>query len=67
MDTRVSMVDAPWRALMAAARWNGQADHSTTGVASAKAHQPQFGNCAAGTIEMMNSGTVKTTATIRRG
>ncbi len=60
------MVEAKWRALMAAARWNGHADQNTTGVARASATQPQCGNCAAGTMEMMNSGTVKIAPTTRR-
>ena len=34
IDTRVSIVEAPWRALTAAARWNGHPAQSTTGVAS---------------------------------
>ena len=34
-ETRVSMVVAPWRRLVHAARWNGQAPHTTTGAASA--------------------------------
>ena len=31
---RVSMVAAPWRRLVHAARWNGHAPHTTTGAAS---------------------------------
>ena len=31
---RVSIVAAPWRRLVTAARWNGQAPHTTTGAAS---------------------------------
>ena len=32
-ETRVSMVVAPWRRLVHAARWNGHAPHTTTGAA----------------------------------
>ena len=31
IETRVSIVEAPWRAFMEAARWKGQAHQSTTG------------------------------------
>ena len=34
-ETRVSMVVAPWRRLVHAARWKGSAPHTTTGAASA--------------------------------
>ena len=44
----MSMVEAKCRALIAAARWNGQAAQLTTGSASATATQPQFGNWKAG-------------------
>ena len=32
-ETSVSMVNAPWRRLIAAARWNGHAPHTMTGAA----------------------------------
>ena len=34
IETRVSMVAAPWRRLVQAARWNGHAPQVTTGAAS---------------------------------
>ena len=34
IDTSVSMVVAPWRRFVHAARWNGQAPHTATGAAS---------------------------------
>ena len=34
-EMSVSIVAAPWRRLIHAARWNGQAPHTTTGAASA--------------------------------
>ncbi|BAS15282.1 hypothetical protein AHiyo8_35850 [Arthrobacter sp. Hiyo8] len=61
------MVEAKWRALMAAARWKGQAAHVTTGSASAAATQPQCGNCKAGIIEMAKTGTVSMAAAISLG
>ena len=67
MDTSVSMVEARWRALTAAARWKGQADQRTTGSESAAATQPQFGNANAGTMEISRTGTVRMAAVIRRG
>ena len=35
MEMSVSIVAAPWRRLIHAARWNGHAPHTTTGVARA--------------------------------
>ncbi|MDT4888882.1 hypothetical protein FQZ97_1255070 [compost metagenome] len=66
-ETRVSMVDARCRALMAAARWNGQAAQLTTGSASAAAAQPQLGNWSAGSMEIRKTGTVRAAATMSRG
>ena len=40
-ETRVSMVAAPWRALIQAARWNGQPAHTTTGAARVREAKPQ--------------------------
>ena len=67
MDTSVSIVEARCRALMAAARWNGQAAQVTTGRARAPATQPQLANWKAGNIDIRNTGTVRMAATIRRG
>ena len=63
----MSIVEARCRALMAAARWNGQAAQVTTGRARAPATQPQLANWKAGNIEIRNTGTVRMAATIRRG
>ena len=35
IEMRVSIVAAPWRRLIQAARWNGQAAQTTTGAARA--------------------------------
>ena len=50
MEMSVSIVTAKWRALSAAARWNGQPAHRTTGVASASAAHSQPSNWSGGTI-----------------
>ena len=63
METRVSIVEAKCRALMAAARWKGQAAQLTTGRARTPATQPQLANWNAGNIEITNTGTVRTAAT----
>ena len=57
IDTRVSIVLAPCRALTAAARWNGQPHTHTTTLASASDTHCQVGNCHAGTIENAITGT----------
>src|SRR5512141_1307436 len=67
METSVSIVEERCRALMAAARWKGQAPQVTTGSARIPAAQPQLANWNAGTIELRNTGTVRMAATIRRG
>ncbi|MNI57876.1 hypothetical protein D3C73_1129620 [compost metagenome] len=67
METSVSMVEAKCRALMAAARWKGQAAQLTTGRASAPTTHPQLANCNAGIMEIANTGMVRRAATIRRG
>ncbi len=51
------MVAAPWRRLAQAARWNGQAPHSTTGVASIRASHCQLSNCSAGIIDISRTGS----------
>ena len=62
----VSMVAAPWRRFIHAARWNGQAPHSTTGAARAKASHCQFVNCSAGIIDISTTGTASAVDTSRR-
>ena len=66
MDTRVSMVAAPWRALMNAALWNGHAPHTTTGAASVSESHCQYVNCRAGIIANAMTGIDSATLPIRR-
>ncbi len=69
-ETSVSIVAAPCRALVSAARWNGHAAHSATGAAHATRTHCQPGNRSAGTSDSSSdrsvSGTKKTRATISR-
>ncbi len=65
-EISVSMVAAPWRALVRAARWNGQAAYVTTGAASVSDSHCQYSNCRAGTIAIAITGTDSTTAVINR-
>ena len=60
------MVVAPWRRLIAAARWKGQAAHTTTGEVSVRTSHCQFVNCSAGTIDSTITGIVRSAAPIRR-
>ena len=62
----VSIVAAPCRRFIHAARWNGHAPHNATGPASASASHCQFVNCRAGIIDIATTGTVSTVDTIRR-
>ncbi len=64
--TRVSMVAVPCRAFAAAARWNGQAPQTATGVASAKASHCQCGKCSAGTMDSASTGTASAALTSNR-
>ena len=65
-DTRVSIVAAPWRRLVQAARWNGSAPHTTTGEASVNASHCQLSNCSGGIIDRRRTGSVSTAETINR-
>src|SRR5919107_2500113 len=60
IDTRVSIVEVPWRRFVHAALWNGHAPHTTTGAASTKESHCQEVNCHAGTIASAMTGTVST-------
>jgi hypothetical protein len=62
----VSIVAAPWRRFVQAARWNGHAPHTTTGAASVSDSHCQEVNCSAGTIAIATTGTVRTADTISR-
>ena len=66
IEMSVSIVTAAWRALRAAARWNGQPAQSTTGVARASATHSQPSNWSGGTIASSVSGAVSATATTSR-
>ena len=62
----VSIVAAPWRAFITAARWNGHAPHTTTGAARVSESHCQLSNCSAGIIAMASTGAVSTAEIIRR-
>ena len=53
------MVAARWRALVQAARWNGNAPQTTTGEARVSASHCQFLNCSAGIIDIATTGRVR--------
>ena len=53
----VSIVAAPWRRLIHAARWNGHAPQTTTGEARVEASHCQLVNCSAGTIASSSTGS----------
>src|SRR5690625_29649 len=65
-ETSVSMVDEPYRAARAAARWNGQAPHVTTGNESAAMIHCQPANCRGGTIESTSTGVLRIADTMSR-
>ncbi len=65
-ETRVSMVAAPCRRLVQAARWNGRPPWTTTGPVRAKASHCQLVNCRAGTIDSMTTGMLRTALISRR-
>src|SRR3954451_21413914 len=66
IEMSVSMVAAPWRRLVQAAVWNGQAPHTATGAASASEIHCQYVNWKAGTIASAMTGTVSSALTINR-
>ena len=57
METRVSIVAAPWRRFATAARWKGSAPHTATGDASASDAHCQYTNWSAGAIAMAITGS----------
>ena len=69
-DTRVSIETEPCRAFRSAAAWNGHADHTTTGAATAIRTHCQPGNRDHGNSDSSTdrsvSGTNSTSATISR-
>ena len=62
----VSMVAAPCRRLVQAARWNGSAPQTTTGAARVSDSHCQASNCSGGTIAIAMTGTVSTRQTSSR-
>ena len=64
--TSVSIVAVACRRFAHAARWNGQAPHRTTGVASCSASHCQLSNCSAGIIESSSTGSESSALTISR-
>ena len=68
-ETSVSMVEAPWRAFSAAARWNGHAAQATTGVVSTSSSQgaaPPSASPIGGTMAISSTGTVSASETSAR-
>src|SRR5262249_54723194 len=61
-EISVSMVAAPCRALVQAARWKGQAAYVTTGAARVRDSHCQYSNCRAGAIDIAITGTARATA-----
>ncbi len=62
----VSMVAVPCLRLAQAARWNGNAPHSTTGVARLSDSHCQLSNCRAGIIDSSSVGTESSAVICRR-
>ena len=60
------MVVEPWRALVHAALWNGQAPQVATGAARTSESHCQLRNCQAGTIAIAITGTVSSATHTRR-
>ncbi|CAM5266318.1 hypothetical protein SFUMM280S_05706 [Streptomyces fumanus] len=65
-EISVSMVAAPCRALVAAARWKGQAAYVTTGAARVRDSHCQYSNWRAGTMAIAITGTASVTAVTSR-
>ena len=64
-ETRVSIVEARWRALIAAARWKGQPAYSTTGSGEHQLH-PRQPVGTPGTMVSTSTTTVRGAATSSR-
>ena len=60
------MVAAPWRRLVHAARWNGNAPQTTTGADRVSESHCQWSNCSAGTMASTTTGTVSSADTTSR-
>lgn len=66
MDTRVSIVAAPCRRFVQAARWKGSPPQTTTGAARVRESHCQLSNWRAGTMAIRTTGTASTAETWRR-
>ncbi len=64
--TSVSMVAAPCRAFVQAARWKGSPPQTTTGAARVSESHCQLSNWRAGTIASRTTGTARAAETARR-
>ena len=62
----MSIVAAPWRRFVHAARWNGHAPQVTTGAASVSDNHCQASNWSAGIMARATTGTARTVDTTRR-
>ncbi len=65
-ETSVSMVAAPCRAFVQAARWNDSPPQTTTGAARVSESHCQLSNCSAGTMASRTTGTARAAETTRR-
>lgn len=65
-ETSVSIVAAPCRRLVNAARWKGSPPHTTTGAASVSESHCQLSNCRAGTMDMRITGAASSAETVSR-
>ncbi|CAM5681260.1 hypothetical protein SVIOM74S_00625 [Streptomyces violarus] len=65
-ETSVSMVAAPCRAFVQAARWNGSPPQTTTGAARVSESHCQLSNWSAGIIASRTTGTARAAETTRR-
>lgn len=65
-ETSVSMVAAPCRAFVRAARWKGSPPHTTTGAARVSASHCQSSNCRAGIIDSSTTGSASRAETVNR-
>ncbi len=65
-ETSVSMVAAPCRTPVQAARWKGRPPQTTTGAARVSESHCQLSNWSAGTIASRTTGAASSTETVRR-
>ena len=65
-EISVSIVAAPCLRFAHAARWNGNAPHTTTGAASVSDSHCQVSNCSGGIIAIASTGSISASETSRR-